>query len=122
MKNIVFLGVILSVFLLGTEASSAQNSTESSPQIKRLLAKKRSFNRTYGYGYRIQIYYGNETKARTILKKFKLAFPEVFSNLKYEKPDWKVKVGNYKTKLEADRAILLFSEKFANLIVVPLGK
>ncbi len=61
-------------------------------------------------------------KQELILKKFKLEFPEVYSDLKYEKPDWKVKVGNYKTKLEADKAILLFSEEFPDLIVVPLGK
>lgn len=122
MKNIVFTVFLFLFFLLGINNINAQNNTNSSPQIKKLIAKKRAFNKSYGYGYRIQIYYGNETKARTILRKFKLEFPNVFCNLKYEKPDWKVKVGNYKTKLEADRAVLTFSEKFANLIVVPLGK
>lgn len=122
MKNSLFFGTLFFVFLFGGSEISAQNNTNISPEIKKLIAKKRDFNKSYGYGHRIQIYYGNETKARSILNKFKLEFPEVYCNLKYEKPDWKVKVGNYKTKLEADRAITIFSEKFPNLIVVPLGK
>ena len=107
---------------LTTDKLVAQNSTNSSPQIKRLISKKRAFNKSYGYGYRIQVYYGNETKARTVLKKFKLEFPEVYTKLDYDKPDWKVQVGNYKTKLEADKALLTFSEEFSGLIVIPLGK
>ena len=107
---------------LTTDKLVAQNSTNSSPQIKRLISKKRAFNKSYGYGYRIQVYYGNETKARTVLKKFKLEFPEVYTKLDYDKPVWKVQVGNYKTKLEADKALLTFSEEFSGLIVIPLGK
>lgn len=101
---------------------SAQNATNSSPQIKRLIAKKRAFNKSYGHGYIIQIYYGNETRARSLRNKFRLEFPEVITKLDYDKPDWKVLVGNYKTKLEADKAVLNFSEKFSGLIVIPLGK
>lgn len=122
MKNIIFFSFLFVISLAATTEVSAQNNTKTNPEIKRLIAKKRAFNKSYGYGFRVQIYYGNETQARTILKKFKLEFPEVYSDLKYEKPDWKVKVGNYKTKLEADKAILLFSEEFPDLIVVPLGK
>ena len=102
--------------------TNAQNNTKTSPQIKSLIAKKRAFNESYGYGYRVQIYYGSETEAKTILKKFQLDFPEVYTKLDYDKPDWKVHVGNYKTKLEADKALLTFSEEFSGLIVVPLGK
>ena len=70
----------------------------------------------------IQIYYGNETKARSLRSKFRVNFPGILSKLNYDKPDWKVFVGNYKTKLEADKAVINFSEKFSGLIVIPLGK
>ena len=87
-----------------------------------MIEKKREFNKTYGFGYRIQIYYGDETKARTLQQRFKATYPSVFTKLEYDRPYWKVKVGNYKTKLEADRSAMVFSEKFSGLIVVPLGK
>ncbi len=122
MKNIVFFNLLLAFLILSSTSIFAQSSTKTNPQIKRLIEKKRAFNQSYGYGYRIQIYYGNETKAKTVLNKFKLDFPEVFTKLDYDKPDWKVQVGNYKTKLEADKALLTFSEEFSGLIVIPLGK
>jgi septal ring-binding cell division protein DamX len=122
MKNSAFLLGILFILFVGTNNFSAQNNTNSSNEIKRLITKKKSFNTLYGYGFRIQIYYGNETKARSLQNKFKLNFPDVFTKLDYDKPDWKVLVGNYKTKLEADKAVINFSEKISGLIVIPLGK
>ena len=96
--------------------------TNTSNEVKNLIDKKRSFNKQYGYGYRVQIYYGEETKARSIENKFKINFPNVYTKLDYDQPYWKVQVGNYKTKLEADKAVINFSEKFSGLIVIPLGK
>lgn len=122
MKNNTFLLFLFLFFIFGSLNFSAQNKTNSSEQIKELISKKRSYNNTFGYGYRIQIYYGNETKARSLQSKFKITFPDVYTKLDYDKPDWKVLVGNYKTKLEADKAIINFSEKFDGLIVIPMGK
>jgi len=101
---------------------TAQNQNNNNKEIKSLIAKKRAFNEKYGYGYRIQLYYGRETEAREIESKFKASYPEVFSKLTYEQPYWKVQVGNYRTKLEADKAMLSFSKEFSSLIIIPLGK
>ncbi len=122
MKNKVFLIVFFFITTIYIVDVKAQNKTNSSKEIKELIAKKRAFNDKYGYGYTIQIYYGNETKARSLRSKFRIDFPKVSTNLNYEQPYWKVQVGNYKTRLEADKAALQFSEKFSGLIVIPLGK
>lgn len=122
MKKITFFSFLFFFLAISTNNLCAQNNTNSSAQIKKLITKKRAFNKSYGYGYRIQIYYGNETKARSNQSKFKLTFPGVYTKLDYDQPYWKVQVGNYKTKLEADKAVMNFSEKFSGLIVIPLGK
>jgi len=122
MKNRLFLNIFVVFLFLISERLISQNETNSSPEIMRLISKKRAFNKTYGYGFRVQVYYGDETKARKIQNKFKISFPNVYTKLAYNKPDWKVHVGNYKTKLEADKALITFSEKFTGLIVIPLGK
>lgn len=122
MKFKLFFSLALCFFLGNLFDSNAQNSTNASKEVKELILKKRDFNKKYGYGYRIQIYYGEETKARTLQNKFKVNFPEVATFLNYEQPYWKVQVGNYKTTLEADKALLKFSEKFSGLIIIPLGK
>lgn len=122
MKNKSSFCFVLFLMFIGITSFSAQNSTNSSNKIKKLIHKKRAYNSEYGYGYRVQIYYGNETKARSIQNKFRINYPGIYTKLDYDKPDWKVQVGNYKTKLEADKAVISFSEKFSGLIVIPLGK
>jgi putative salt-induced outer membrane protein YdiY len=116
------LYIFILIFFTGFLSINAQNKTNSNSQIKRLISKKRSFNKSYGYGYRVQIYYGNETKARSLQSKFRVSYPKIYTKLDYEQPYWKIQVGNYKTKLEADKAVIEFSEKFSGMIVIPLGK
>lgn len=112
-----FFGLFLT---LGSHTITAQNNTNMSPQIKNLIAKKRAFNKDIGFGYRVQLFYGEETNARNIQTKFNSSYPDVVTKLTYDQPYWKVQVGNYKTKLEADKALLNFSEKFSGLIVISL--
>ena len=122
MKNKSNLNIFFFVFIAGCISFAAQNKTNTSKDIKQLIAQKRTFNKEHGYGFRVQIYYGDETKARTLQSKFRLDYPDIFIKLNYNQPYWKVQVGNYKTKLEADKALVNFSDKFSGLIVIPLGK
>jgi very-short-patch-repair endonuclease len=117
--NFIF---IFSLLLLGTSAGYSQNSTEMSKEVRNLLNKKQNYNKLVSSGYTIQLYNGTELEAKKILARFKIEFPETNAKLLYETPDWKVHVGQYKMKLDADRASLLFKEEFNNIIVVPLGK
>lgn len=119
MKKVIFFFFI---FLTINTTLVAQNKTHSSEEVIKLIAKKRAFNKEYGFGYCIQLYYGDETKARELKDKFALLFPKILIKLDYEQPYWKVLIGKYKTKLEADRAMLIYSKEFSGLIVIPLGK
>ncbi|MCI2228714.1 SPOR domain-containing protein [Polaribacter sp. MSW13] len=122
MKKTILITLFLTGFFAGTVKISAQNNTNSSKKVKELIEKKRAYNKKFGFGYRIQLYNGPEQKARSLHSKFKVLFPDVYSKLKFDSPDWKVQVGNYKTRLEADKAIVNFSEKFSGIIVIPMGK
>ena len=122
MKLFKFVVFAILVFGISRSAAAQTGKTKSSTSIQNLISKKREFNAKYGYGFRIQIYYGNEMEARKFRNSFRRNFPKTKSYLKYEQPYWKVLVGNYKNKLQADRAFIEFSEKFTGLIIVPLGK
>lgn len=122
MKSIHFFFSFLVFMTLGLSNFPAQNNTNLSPQIKNLIAKKRAFNKDVIFGYRIQIFFGEENNARNSLSKFSSTYPDVYTKLSYDQPYWKVQVGNYKTKLEADKALMNFSNQFSGLIVVFVGK
>lgn len=79
---------------------------DASPQIRELANKRISYNKskTRIDGYRIQIYYGSENGAVSARNKFLELFPNTAVTIDYQAPDWKVRVGNYKTRLEADKA------------------
>lgn len=121
--NIKLTALSFLIVLFATSYNSfSQNKTNESVEIKSIISKKRSFNSTYGFGYRIQLYNGNEQTARKFIARFKIEFPGIFSKLVYNAPEWKVQVGNYKTKLEADKDLMKFQEKFSGIIVIPMGK
>lgn len=122
MKNTFKYTCILILFLFGITTSFSQNSTVITKEVRSLLEKKRTYNKITGSGYTIQLFNGEETKAKQTIARFKIEFPDTKVKLLYEAPDWKVHVGNYKIRLDADRASLLFKEEFDNIIVVPIGK
>ncbi len=94
--------------------------TEMDSDVVSLIKKKRAYNKKEGYGFRIQLFYGTETKARTELKAFSLAYPEIKTHIDYSNPPyWKSLVGDYKTQLEADKILNTIKTKFPSAIVVP---
>ena len=122
MKNKLFFKIFILIAFASAPIARAQDAENNKKEIFNLLEKKRSYNISKGYGYCIQIYYGNEITEKKIDTQFSVLFPKVPTTLVYNNPEWKVQVGHYKTKLEADRVNLIFREKFAATIVVPIGK
>lgn len=122
MKRNTFFSLILFTFFFGLLNVNAQSNTTDNKDINELLSKKRAYNKKYGYGFRIQLYNGLEKRARSLKGKFQVEFPGVYNTLEYDAPEWKIQVGNYKTRLEADKAINKIREKFSGAIVIPIGK
>ena len=122
MKKTVIIICLLFVGFLTSQTIYSQSIKSDSTLINELISKKRSFNKEFGYGFRIQLYNGFETEAKKTEAKFKIDFPEIKTYLLYRQPEWKIQVGFYKTKLEADRALLDFKRRYASAIVIPLGK
>ena len=122
MKKTKLTMCIFLVVILTTNFTYSQSKKSDNTLIKELISKKKSFNKEFGYGFRIQLYNGIETVAIKTLRKFKYDFPYIETHLEYRQPEWKTQVGFYKTKLEADRALLNFKRKYQSAIVIPLGK
>ena len=122
MKKTVIISCLFFVSFLTSQTIYSQSKKSDSTLINELISKKRSFNKEFGYGFRIQLYNGFETEAKKTETKFKINFPEIKTYLLYRQPEWKIQVGFYKTKLEADRALLDLKRKYGSAIVIPLGK
>jgi len=118
MRNTSLILTFLGLFLISHSTLNAQSSYTDNKEINSLLKKKREYNRKNGIGYRIQLYNGSETRARSIRNNFKSDFRGVYTKLVYEAPDWKVQVGSYRTRLDADRALNKIKEKYSGGIII----
>ena len=97
MKKTVIISCLFFVGFLTSQTIYSQSKKSDSTLINELISKKRSFNKEFGYGFRIQLYNGFETEAKKTETKFKINFPEIKTYLLYRQPEWKIQVGFYKT-------------------------
>ena len=113
-------GLLILVICLGlsfeTLAQQAVVVVNQDPQIDALLALKKDVNRR-NYNYRIQIYNGSRAGAENAKNRFQTHFAGWSIRMEYETPNYKIWVGNFKTRLEADRALLRVKRKFGNAFI-----
>ena len=130
------------LFIIISYSSKSQINYDSIPKInnsiieinyddgiKELMEKFQKINMLNNgiIGYSVQIYLGdNRAEAQSIKYNFMKTFPNIKS-IQYERvtPNWKVKVGRFRTKIEAEKLKNMIKSKFPNCfiseITVPIG-
>lgn len=103
--------------ILGISTGTAQSESQ---EISNLIAQKKTFNKKNKSSivYKIQLYNGNEGESYKVQDNFKKEFPDYSVKVVYNKPEFKTQVGNFKTRLEADRILLIIQENFSGAIVL----
>ncbi len=93
---------------------------ESSASVNELVAQKKAYNkdRNSYQGYKIQIYYGSEKECYEIKDEFTALFPEIPTSIIFSTPQWKLQVGEYRTRLEADKSIQSIKKEYPSAIVL----
>lgn len=89
------------------------------PEITELLGlkKKMNFSETDSERYKIQIYSGNRPGAEKAEAQINSKLNNLASILVFETPNYKVWVGNFRSRLEADRTLLKVQREFKNAFV-----
>ena len=92
---LVFMGVFLSVNSLYSQENSIRYNDTLTKKFYDLKKdySKRVYESTF---YTIQIYYGGLAEADSILEDFRENYQEIKSNLIFETPNYKVRIGEYK--------------------------
>lgn len=67
--------------------------------------------------YKIQLDFGSRSKVELLKKKFQNTYAQWPAEMIYETPNYKVWVGNFSTRLEADIALLEIKKKFSKAMV-----
>ena len=76
---------------------------EQDEKIPKLLEAYKSANETSGY-YTIQVgFVRTDERANQLKSLVNIDFPSLYSRVDFESPTYRVKVGRFKTKIEAER-------------------
>ncbi len=90
------------------------------PKFEQLLAEKRKINSslTVNERYKIQVYNGDSETAKKTLSEFKREFKNLDGTIVFNTPTYKVWIGNFKTKIEAERNLNDLRKKYPNALVI----
>ncbi len=106
--------------ILLSQENEGDIRVESSASVKELIAQKIAYNKEQNSfpGYKIQIYYGSEKECYEIKDEFTSLFPDIPTSIIFSTPQWKLQVGEYRSRLEADKSIQSIKKEYPSAIVL----
>ncbi|NND62891.1 MAG: SPOR domain-containing protein [Flavobacteriaceae bacterium] len=127
MSSIYKLLILCLLVVFSSEIITAQSGTltvNEDPKISELLDLKKSLEKENKLtdGYTIQLYYGNLSRANSVIRNYRNRFGEWPATIEYETPNYKVWVGNYTRRIEADRALMEIQKSFPSAFILKPSK
>ena len=110
-------------------AQKGQVTVIKDPLIDSLIAKRLAVYKSSGevktgkpivssYGYRVQIFYGSDRReVFSQQARFKTLYPKLNTYLIYKEPNYYVRVGDFRTRLEAQRLMSEIRPTFPTLFI-----
>lgn len=122
MKNIMQLSKSLLLFTVFLISGLALSQTEkvNEEQIESLISKKINMDKDGDFKdrYTIQIFYGEYRGAQGIKTKYDATDMIWKVEQKYEEPNHKVWIGNFRSKLAAERALIEVRKEFPSAFIL----
>jgi len=94
------------------------------PEFERLLNEKRRINSsiTVDDRYKVQIYNGDSETSKKVLSDFKREHANLDGTIVFSTPAYKVWVGNFKTRIEAERNLEALKKKYPSALLIKPNK
>ena len=132
-QSIMNLGILKSIILLVLmqlinpligSAQSHNSSLIQDPKIERLLAEKRKINSsiTITDKYKIQLFSGENELAKKTLVEFRKENKLVDATIVFSTPSYKVWIGNFKSRIEGEKALADLKKKYPNALLIKPNK
>jgi len=129
MKIIALKKNILSFLFAGLSTcyvnAQDQNITvNQDPKFEQLLNEKRKINTslTVNDSYKIQIFTGSSENAKKTLSEFRTEFNDIDATIVFNTPNYKVWVGNFRTRIEAEKTLLDINNRYKNVLLIKPNK
>jgi hypothetical protein len=132
MRYLILSGAVLLILLIRPPFTMAQESVMpggeagivQDPRIEQLVNKHIQASQAIKTmdGFRIQLFSdsGNnsKTRAQVVYDEFMARFPETGVYLTFKSPNYKVRVGDFRTKLDAQRFLNELSGDYPNAFII----
>lgn len=112
----LFISLIFMHFSLIMQAQTGQVTIDADKDIDKLLEFKRDI-KTVDL-YKIRIYSGDRSGAESTKSQANTLYGEWPSVMEYETPNYKIYVGNFLSRLEADRALLTVKKNYPSALIL----
>ena len=118
--KLLILCMLMIVFADNCQAQKGKITVIEDDRIPQMLQLKKSLEveNNLSDGYTIQLFYGEKNMANTIINQYKISFTDWPASISYETPNYKVWVGNFSSRLEADRALMEIKDKFPSAFIL----
>ena len=105
-------------------SQTKKSNIEQDEKIEKLLVEKRKNNSaiTINDKFKIQIFFGNIEDSKKTLIAFKKDFSQTDGTIIFSNPSYKVWVGSFKSKIEAEKAIITIKKKYPSSVIIEPNK
>lgn len=105
-------------------SQTKKSNIEQDEKTEKLLLEKRKNNSaiTINDKFKIQIFFGNIDESKKALIAFKKEFSQADGTIIFSNPSYKVWVGSFKSKIEAEKALLTIKKKYTTAVIIEPNK
>ena len=120
LKNIFLSSLLVAALTFKMNAQNQNTTVSQDPKFEQLLNEKRKINAslTVNDSYKIQIYSGNSENAKKTLNEFRQEFNDIDATIIFNTPNYKVWVGNFKTRIEAEKTLVDINNRYKNVLLI----
>ena len=118
--NIAITLIFITFSISKISAQDKKIEVSQNPKFEQLLHDKRKINNsiTIDESYKIQIFNGSSEVAKKTLNEFRQEFKIIDATIVFNTPNYKVWVGNFRTRIEAEKNIIEIKKKFTNAFLI----
>ncbi len=119
-SKITFLALIVCFLTQKTKAQDTNLNIKQDPKFEALLNEKRKINTplTVNERYKIQVFSGESDKAKKSLYDCKQEFSTLDGTIVFNTPNYKVWIGNFRTRIEAEKNLVEIKKKYSNAFLI----
>lgn len=123
-NQLFFALLFLLNFLVFNSLQAQTISIVQDAKFEQLMNEKRKINAsiTVNNRYKIQIFNGNNETSKKALIDFKKEFKNYDATIIFSTPAYKVWIGNFKTRIEAEKNLDVIRKKYPNALIIKPNK